>query len=79
MRRLYRVSEGQTSGNGGTICAPVSAKFLKTELGKRTDVSKMPVSQRQQLRRSRSATLALAAGNRLVAGVILYNIGASAS
>jgi hypothetical protein len=29
MRGLYRVSERQTSGNGGTISAPVSAKFPK--------------------------------------------------
>jgi hypothetical protein len=29
MRGLYRVSEGRTSGNGGTISAPVSAEFAK--------------------------------------------------
>jgi len=31
MRGLYRVSEGQTSGNGGTISAPVSAEFRKKQ------------------------------------------------
>jgi hypothetical protein len=31
MRGLYRESKGQTSGNGGTISAPVSAEFPKKQ------------------------------------------------
>jgi hypothetical protein len=58
MRGLYRVSEGQTSGNGGRYRAPVSAKSPKNiEMGIRTDVSRIAgrlvLGMNSEVRRSR--------------------------